>query len=523
VLQPGRPGCTSLAPAASGQTVFTCQTDFLEADEGPQQFVAFVKAKLFGIPVPLLLEIAANAVATVDVVVEDQLTIDTSTLPNGTVGTNYLQTLQASGGSGTLQWSVTSGQLPPGLSLASSGAITGTPTTAGAFTFTVTVASGTQTTQRSLSVTIGTVTPALIEGVYDGTANLTGLDIPTGAFPRTERWFVTESSPGTGVYLLQRSTRLAPALLVISAGTFQPTSAAGNATATGSLVNGRLRFEIEVQAGSCQVLFTGAITSPCTYTFDGIRGPAITTTSLPDGVVGSSYSAILEATGGVGNFQWSLSAGQLPPGLSLAAGGAITGVPTTAGSFSFTVKVVSGLGEAERARRDSQAAQTLGRTRERLGRGLEKQRSEQPDHGTELAREARVGRGIARRMGADRGEPLARFAGQFQPRPFDRRHEIVERPRHDAQTVPGERQLANNARLEQADGIARGRIAKARMKFLGNGRAADLLLALDDANRQTGTGRIARADEAVVTAADDDQVELHPVYNCSPSTGPVDS
>jgi hypothetical protein len=243
---------------------------------------------------------------------------------------------------------VTSGQLPPGLSLASSGAITGTPTTAGAFTFTVTVASGTQTTQRSLSVTIGTVTPALIEGVYDGTANLTGLDIPTGAFPRTERWFVTESSPGTGVYLLQRSTRLAPALLVISAGTFQPTSAAGNATATGSLVNGRLRFEIEVQAGSCQVLFTGAITSPCTYTFDGIRGPAITTTSLPDGVVGSSYSAILEATGGVGNFQWSLSAGQLPPGLSLAAGGAITGVPTTAGSFSFTVKVVSGLGEAER-------------------------------------------------------------------------------------------------------------------------------------------------------------------------------
>jgi hypothetical protein len=343
VLELGRPGCTSLV-AVSGQTVFTCQTDFLEADEGPQQFVAFVKAKLFGISVPLLLEVAENAVATVDVVVEDPLTIDTGTLPDGTVGVSYSQALQASGGSGTLQWSVTSGQLPPGLSLASSGAITGTPTTPGAFTFTVTVVSGTQSTQRALVVTIGTATAAPIEGVYVGTAAMTGLDIPQG-FTRTDRWFVTESGPGTGLYFLQLGSRQAAALFLVPAGTFTVTGFFASMTATGSLANGRLQLAID--APGCGLLFTGAI-FPCTYTFDGLLGPSITTVSLPDGSVGSDYSAALEATGGVGNFQWSLSAGQLPPGLSLAASGTITGVPTTAGNFSFTVKVISGIGDAER-------------------------------------------------------------------------------------------------------------------------------------------------------------------------------
>ncbi|MCR4342238.1 MAG: hypothetical protein NUW01_20370 [Gemmatimonadaceae bacterium] len=65
-LVPGRPGCTTLTPTP-GQKVFTCQTDFTAADTGVQTFYAFVKAKLFGVTVPLLLEIGPNAVATVRV------------------------------------------------------------------------------------------------------------------------------------------------------------------------------------------------------------------------------------------------------------------------------------------------------------------------------------------------------------------------------------------------------------------------------------------------------------------------
>lgn len=65
-LQPGRPGCTDLS-AAAGQVTFSCQTDFLEEDTGPQTFYAFVHTKIFGVPVPVPLEVAADGRATVQV------------------------------------------------------------------------------------------------------------------------------------------------------------------------------------------------------------------------------------------------------------------------------------------------------------------------------------------------------------------------------------------------------------------------------------------------------------------------
>jgi len=65
---------------------------------------------------------------------------------------------------------------------------------------------------------------------------------------------------------------------------------------------------------------------------------AITTTSLPNGQDGNAYSATLAATGGTTPYNWSVSSGTLPAGLSLnAATGAITGTPTaTAGATPLT-------------------------------------------------------------------------------------------------------------------------------------------------------------------------------------------
>jgi hypothetical protein len=73
---------------------------------------------------------------------------------------------------------------------------------------------------------------------------------------------------------------------------------------------------------------------------------AITTTSLPNGSVGSAYSQTLAVSGGQTPYTWSVNSGALPPGLSLNTGtGAITGTPTTAGGpFGFTIGVVDGLG-----------------------------------------------------------------------------------------------------------------------------------------------------------------------------------
>jgi tetratricopeptide (TPR) repeat protein len=66
---------------------------------------------------------------------------------------------------------------------------------------------------------------------------------------------------------------------------------------------------------------------------------AISTTSLPDGVLNTPYSATLQSTGGTGVVTWSLATGTLPAGLALNAGsGAITGTPTAGGTSSITVK-----------------------------------------------------------------------------------------------------------------------------------------------------------------------------------------
>ena len=66
---------------------------------------------------------------------------------------------------------------------------------------------------------------------------------------------------------------------------------------------------------------------------------AITTASLAAATTGSGYSQSLTATGGASPYSWSITAGVLPPGL-LLTGGTISGTPTTAGSYSFTVQAV---------------------------------------------------------------------------------------------------------------------------------------------------------------------------------------
>ncbi len=73
----------------------------------------------------------------------------------------------------------------------------------------------------------------------------------------------------------------------------------------------------------------------------------ITTTSLPGGTEGVSYSQTASATGGTGSYTWSLNTGSgpLPPGLTLTSGtqsATISGTPTAAGTYNFVLKVVDG-------------------------------------------------------------------------------------------------------------------------------------------------------------------------------------
>ena len=82
---------------------------------------------------------------------------------------------------------------------------------------------------------------------------------------------------------------------------------------------------------------------------DNIHGtapPSITTTSLDGGAVGTAYSSVtLSATGSPTSWAWSAAAGSnTPPGLTLNDDGTITGTPTAAGTYSFTVTATNDYG-----------------------------------------------------------------------------------------------------------------------------------------------------------------------------------
>ncbi len=73
---------------------------------------------------------------------------------------------------------------------------------------------------------------------------------------------------------------------------------------------------------------------------------AITTTSLAGGIKGTAYSQKVNATGGTPSYTWSITSGFLPAGLTFnSSTGTISGTPTAAGGFSFTVMVRDQLGQ----------------------------------------------------------------------------------------------------------------------------------------------------------------------------------
>lgn len=89
--------------------------------------------------------------------------------------------------------------------------------------------------------------------------------------------------------------------------------------------------------GSATVTATaGGITGSTTLTTQ-IAGLGISTTSLPGPTTNQPYSAQLNATGGLPPYSWSIASGSLPAGLVLSSSGQISGTPTTAGTFAFSV------------------------------------------------------------------------------------------------------------------------------------------------------------------------------------------
>jgi Putative Ig domain/Domain of unknown function DUF11 len=74
---------------------------------------------------------------------------------------------------------------------------------------------------------------------------------------------------------------------------------------------------------------------------------SVMTLSLPGVTQGTVFSQQLAASGGVAPYTWAPDGGQLPAGLALSAAGLLSGTPTAAGSFGFTVEVTDAVGQTE--------------------------------------------------------------------------------------------------------------------------------------------------------------------------------
>lgn len=242
------------------------------------------------------------------------IVVNPATLPGMTAGLAYSQSLSASGGVAPYVFSVTSGTLPIGLSLGSGGTLSGTATTSGSFNFTVraTDANG-QAGSRAYSVVVAvptiSVTPGTLPGVVAGEAYSQPLTISGGIAP----------------YAVVQTGTL-PAGLIFDAGS---RTFSGTPTQSGS-------YSISVTATDSTGGTAATVTS--NYTL-AIATPTLTMTpaSVADGTAGMAYSQSFVASGGIAPYSYALSAGALPAGLSLDSGGALTGTPTVAGTFSFSV------------------------------------------------------------------------------------------------------------------------------------------------------------------------------------------
>jgi len=138
--------------------------------------------------------------------VEPGLVITTSSLPAADSGVAYLATLTASGASSTPTWRVVSGTLPGGISLSSVGALSGTPTQSGTFSFRVQASAGGETALRDLQLQVRGGLPFTVR------VEMRNFNIAANSFVATvtadRPFFTREDTGGACVFDSRRDTAL---------------------------------------------------------------------------------------------------------------------------------------------------------------------------------------------------------------------------------------------------------------------------------------------------------------------------
>ena len=248
------------------------------------------------------------------------LQITTASLANGTAGTPYSATLSAAGG-GTLSWSVSAGSLPAGLTLGSNGVVSGTPSAAGSYTFTVRVGSGARSASKQFELVVR--------------------EKLTASAPTDRTWEVgrplqisISAKGGTPAYSWKLSGELPAKTGFIGD--------KGNGS-TGVLQG------VPAEPGAFPIVLTvtdaAGATAEVKVTLTVAPKLQMATWAVGRARAGKRYRLALRSRGGVGEKTWALAAGSLPSGLKLnAATGVVSGKARKPGRFRFTAVVTDSLG-----------------------------------------------------------------------------------------------------------------------------------------------------------------------------------
>jgi uncharacterized protein (TIGR03437 family) len=258
------------------------------------------------------------ALVTVSSPLLAQPTISNTSLPFGGVGQDYLAPIKATCTAGCL---ITVSPSPPAPGLFFNGdlnRIEGQPTTAGAFPVTIKVTDTQTQTTASKTLTIDVMqitTPTQLPGgstCSSYSQSFTVSDAP----PPPYNWSFDDSAPPPGLNI--------NATTGVLSGT--PTS------------SGPFSFTVEAFSASANVF--------ATQTFSlTVSSLCFLAATLPNGDLNSFYRESLVVTGGTAPFTWSIKAGGLPTGVSIdPKSGLLSGTPTVAGPFNFTVQVVDTTG-----------------------------------------------------------------------------------------------------------------------------------------------------------------------------------
>jgi len=257
--------------------------------------------------------------------------ITTSTIPNGSVGERYLAPLAATGVSVFATWTVSSGSLPAGITLADVGELRGTPTVVGTSTFTVRVTEGGQSATRQLTLTIAPAPFRLA---------VTTATLPNAIGFAPYRVELQSNGANTGPLTWSAQGLATFGLELRSEGVLQGTPN----------VERQLELTFCVSNGTQQACrgLSLLVTQRLTIATSQIRIDLPEVSRVPNGF---AVDQQLRAEGGtLGPYTWALLAGQLPVGVTLTAEGRLLGRVTDPGpvTTTITVRLRDGLSTVDR-------------------------------------------------------------------------------------------------------------------------------------------------------------------------------